>query len=285
MKKLFYILCAASLFAFAACNDNDASFPTDNEQENTKPDTNNNSGENNSGENGSSENNSGENGSGENNSGENGSGENGSGENNSGENGSGENNSGENNSGDVEPPSEPYVPITINEIPEGQDITEGNSCKVVNFVDTCNGTSIVYCKIGKVRYEDCALSGQKCAIALNEDGTNYADCIATDDSDICTVENKITSACEKDYDNGYEVSQGYKCRRFNDGKLHLGYADSNYCGNLCADGCSTPAKCDGSTIDKCVGNVAYICDLYREEIYVKQCDNACTVTGNTAVCK
>jgi len=202
------------------------------------------------------------------------------------------NNNSNNNSqkqDDDDPNASPvYQKITINSVPSTQDNTQGSSCKRASFVEHCDGNSLVFCESGKVTYDNCThYSDQNasytCRVALKDD-VNYADCVAENNSDSCSVELKTSGYCDKDANN-YEAMQYQICLRFDDGKLHRVNDSFKYCGSVCSDGCKAQDYCDASYSDKCSGNVAYVCEALQEKYYAIDCANGCKLTDNKASCK
>ena len=266
MKKLFSMLCMASLLFAAGCGGDDNTNDDNNQQNNGG-----NNGDNgNSGDNGDSGN-AGDNGD-SGNAGDNG--DNG----NTGDNGdsgnagdNGDNGDSGNTGESTWKPNEDILPVPANQVN-----TPGAACDE-SFVEFCDGEKLVYCgqesilDDPEVMVADCTSDGfnGKCLVMLETDidtngnivSYNYGSCYAT-----CDTAGAETSECGYDYMNYYEDTlDTYTCTSTSKGNLWI-LTDYDYCGTVCTNNtCETNKSCgDIDMMGSCKSNNAYFCDMDAE---------------------
>jgi len=218
--------------------------------------------------------------------------------------GTGENSGSGNNesSNNIDPAKYAGANPSINKTPSTQNNSANASCNANTFVESCDGNKVVYCSSkGTVAHYDCGNyddgsdTGYTCAVTLDDDNYNYANCVAqkvTEKtlSNFCTESDYKTNNHSKQCDyypygsEYYEYEYEYACTPYSDGYYHWTEAGGKFCSDLCSKGC-TQQTCEYGSDDLCSGNAVKTCIGVgtNQYIYVVNDCNAYTFEASCSI--
>lgn len=178
--------------------------------------------------------------------------------------------------------------IALQDIPNGQNNTDGATCDPATFVEHCDGDVLVWCEQTKdkqyvVKTDACDEAHPSCVLTLLN-GANHVMCVGS--SDKCSASSKDEINCDHD-DYGNEIDIHFECSQTEDGSYYYVYAGTRYCLGACTQKSCIEQTCDpdkGRFTCSEDGKYMLECDETPDGRYVYH-SYACSQEGSDYLCQ